>query len=241
MTGNAAFGNHLVYTYRFIFNDGREKEFVVNIDAGTMSVIRAHSEDHPEWARLSNFRCPHCPMKNLPDEDFCPVAVSLQEIIRFFSDSVSFEKVYLVIETGERKYSKNTSLQDGVSAIIGVLMVTSGCPVMGKLKPMARFHIPFATLDETEYRVLSMYLLAQYFRWKKGLTPDWEMEDLKRIYDDIKILNQNVVRKIADVEAMDTSINAVVVLNNFADYVTVSLDNEMLDEIEVLFRDYLRF
>lgn len=227
----------LYFNYKFSFSDGRKKEFKVKIDNSTLTSILPQKETLPEWTKLENFKCSHCPLDSTKNE-YCPVAVSLIDIIEFFSDSASYESCDLTIETEPRNYSKHTSLQTGVSGLIGILMVTSGCPVMGKLKPMVRFHLPFGTLEETEYRVLSMYLLAQYLIWKKGGTPDWEMQNLSKIYDDIRILNQNVCKRIADLEAKDTSINAVVVLNNFAEYVSFNLDEKMLDELEVLFKDY---
>lgn len=227
----------LFFNYNFNFSDGREKEFKIRIDNSTLTSILPKREELPEWTKLENFKCNHCPLDPQKNE-YCPVAVSLIDIIEFFSDSASYESVNLTIETEPRNYYKHTSLQTGVSGLIGILMVTSGCPVMGKLKPMVRFHLPFGTLEETEYRVLSMYLLAQYLIWKKGGSPDWEMQNLSKIYDDIRILNQNVCKRIADLEAKDTSINAVVVLNNFAEYVSFNLDEKMLDELEILFKDY---
>ncbi len=228
----------LNFTYRFLFKNGEEKKFSIFIDQTNLNNIKPEGIEYPEWTLMKNFRCPHCP---LPEDTnpYCPVAINLVDVIKFFSDALSYEQVEIMIETSARNYIKKTSLQDGVSAMIGVLMVTSGCPVMGKLKPMVRFHLPFATLEETEYRVLSMYLLAQFFLWKKGNEPDWDMNNLVNIYEDIKVLNLNVCKQIADLETKDTSINSVVVLNNFADYVSFSIDQKMLDEVEILFKDYL--
>jgi hypothetical protein len=117
-------------------------------------------------------------------------------------------------------------------------MVTSGCPIIGRLKSMVNFHLPFATLEETQIRVFSFYLLHQYIKWKKGYNPDWEMKELIKIYEDIRILNQNVSKKIANLELQDTSINSLVILNNFAEYVTFTLDEKILDEIESFIKDF---
>ncbi|MEI7811834.1 MAG: hypothetical protein WCJ01_05340 [Ignavibacteria bacterium] len=225
-------------TYRFNFTSGEVKEFRVDIDSSTLIALDTADQLKPEWTKYGSFRCPNCPV-NAADDEHCPVALKLEEIIRFFSDAASYEEVRLDIQTKERAYSKTTSMQDGVSGIIGILMVTSGCPVMGKLKPMVRFHMPFSTLLETEYRVMSMYMLAQFFRQKWGRNPDWQMKNLLSIYENIRILNQNVARRIASRETKDTSINSIVVLNNFADYVSVSIDEDMLHDIETLFLDYM--
>lgn len=227
----------LTYTYKFTLENGKEKSFTIHLDPTTLINIK-QDRLYPEWTKFKNFQCQHCTI-NSDQEESCPVAVNLEGVISFFSDFISFNKVNLSIETPQRSYMKSTSLQDAVSTLIGVLMPSSGCPVMGKLKPMVKNHLPFSSLQETEYRVLSMYLLAQYFRYKKGKTPDWDMKNLKTIYEDIKKLNQNVARQIARLEKNDTSINAVVVLNNFAEYVTIDLDENSLDEMEILFKDYL--
>ncbi len=119
-------------------------------------------------------------------------------------------------------------------------MVTSGCPIMEKLKPMVRHHLPFATTEETTYRVLSMYLLAQYFLYKRGKKPDWDLKGLVDIYDNIRTLNKAFCGRISHVEFKDAGINAVVILDNFADMVRYSIDKDNLDKIEVLFEAYLQ-
>lgn len=62
--------------------------------------------------------------------------------------------------TEERTYSKDTLLQQGLASLLGIVMTTSGCPVLEPLKPMVRFHLPFATLTETVYRMVSMCLVG---------------------------------------------------------------------------------
>ncbi len=225
------------FEYEFTFEDGSQKYFKVVIDEKKLLVKRDNDLLMPEWTKLKNFKCAHCPL----DENvtvYCPVAINLVDIIEEFYGCASYDRVEIKIKTEARQYFKKDSLQVGVSSLIGILMVTSGCPIMGKLKPMVKFHLPFATLEETEYRVLSMYLLAQYFLGKRGVPPDWEFENLTRIYEDIRKLNQNVCKRIADLEQKDTSINSVVVLNNFADYVSFNIDQKMMDEVEILFNDY---
>jgi hypothetical protein len=225
------------YSFKFKLADKKEKVFDVLIDPVTL-INRKPDKEFPDWTKSANFRCPNCPMEYGAEEN-CPVAVNLHEAIEFFSNFVSFEEVNVTIETPQRVYSKNTSMQDGVSSLFGVLMVTSGCPVIGMLRPMVRYHLPFSNLEETEYRVISMYLTAQYFRYKRGKEPDWNMNNLKKIYEEIKKVNLYVVREIAKHEKNDTSINSVIVLNNFAEYVTIDLDENTMEQIEVFFKDYL--
>ncbi len=227
----------ICFNYKFKFEDGKEIKFDIKIEPITMNLFRDVKE-YPEWAKLENFKCMHCPLD--PNEyKYCPVAINLNCVIKAFNKVNSFEKVFIEITSDDRGYFKKTDVQNGVSSLIGVLMVTSGCPIMAKLKPLVRFHLPFATLEETEFKVFSMYLLAQYLRFINGKTPDWKLAKLQKFYDDIKILNQNVASKIADLELRDASINAVVVLNNFADVVTFNIEEQDLTNFNLYFADYL--
>ena len=60
------------------------------------------------------------------------------------------------------------------------------------------------------------------------------MKNLYKIYDDIRLLNFNVAKKIAAIETKDTNINSLVILNNFAEYATLTLDEKTLEELENL-------
>ncbi|MFH0736392.1 MAG: hypothetical protein V1773_17745 [bacterium] len=226
------------FTFKFTYLDGKETVFNINIEPVTMNLLHKNDQELPEWVKLEKFKCSHCPLdteKNV----YCPVAVNLIDVIKEFNNVPSYEKVKIEVLSNERGYFKNADIQSGVSSLLGILMVTSGCPIMGKLKPMVRFHLPFATLEETEFKVFSMYLLAQFIRKVHGKEPDWELKNLAKIYDDIKILNQNVAAQIADLEARDASINSVVVLNNFADIVTFNLEDQDLSNFINYYKNYL--
>jgi len=145
----------IVYHYRFIFKDGPEKEFRVELDSKTLNIMQPAGRSCPEWTALGFFRCPNCSLEEDTNK-YCPVAVNLADVIDSFKGSASYEKVEVLVETDKRNYSKHTTLQRGVSSLIGIYMVSSGCPVMEKLKPMVRHHLPFATEEETKYRAISM-------------------------------------------------------------------------------------
>lgn len=230
-------GDVLKYRYTFIFQNGREKVFEILLDKKTLNIIRQSSEEPPEWARYENFECAEaeCAKRH---NDYCPLAVNMQDILQFFSDIPSYEKVTIRAEANERIYMKETSVQSGVGSLLGLIMPTSGCPVLAKLKPLVRFHLPFASIEETEFRVFSMYLLAQYVLMRQGREPDWEMKNLKDVYEQILRINRNVSSKIADLENKDASINAVVALDNFAQFVKSSLDESDLSDIEQLFKEW---
>jgi hypothetical protein len=100
--------------------------------------------------------------------------------------------------------------------------------------------LPFATLEETIYRVASMYLLAQYFRWKNGREPDWRFADLIRIYAEVTEVNRHFRDRLSGAMVNDATVNALVNLNCFADFAILSLEEDHLTRLELLFQAYLR-
>ncbi len=221
----------LFFKYRFMLPQ-EVKEFAVYLRKSDLSIINQPGEElEIEWAQLNNFACPNCPLDKTAHK-YCPVAQNLYRVIKEFGSFNSYEIVDVEVETVSRKFQKQTALQSGISSLIGILMPSSGCPIMGKLKPMLYTHLPFASLDETQTRVFSLYLLSQYIRFKKGFEPDWEMTNLIDIYDQISILNKNVSRQIVHLEEKDAGINGLIILNNFAEYVTFTINEKLVDEIE---------
>ena len=158
----------LEFIYNFIQENGSKKEFHIKLHSHSLALIHESYGELPIWANLEFSQCSNCTLKKAKHE-FCPVAANIVKITEFFKDSSSFEEVDIQLETEEREYSKRTSLQKGVSSMLGIIMVTSGCPILSKLKPMVRFHLPFANIEETIYRAVSMYLVKQFFSKRKGM------------------------------------------------------------------------
>jgi hypothetical protein len=227
------------YTYKFEFSDGKVKTFQVKLKENPLRLYRQKpfADNLPEWVKLSFQQCPNCPLTK-EHTKYCPVSASLLNIIDFFKNYNSYERVNLTIETKERSFNKLTSLQKGISSIIGIYMVTAGCPLLAKLKPMVRFHLPFADLKETRYRVLSMYLLGQYFKKQNGQDPDWELTSLTDLYEEIKIVNKSLCARLSKISKKDANLNALVQLDTFAETILFSVGRNNMDSLETLFEDY---
>ena len=229
----------LTYRYTFTFPNGIKRAFTIRLDNGTLQLIRPPSQTAPpEWAKLPYEKCPHCPLKD-EEHPHCPAALSLVDVVDVFSKALSYEEAEVCIETESRCYTKRTPLQKALSSLIGLYMVTSGCPIMGKLRPMVRHHLPFAKLDETFYRVLSMYLLAQYFVARRGRKADWELKELVTLYKDIVTLNRHFSKRLQQTSSGEASLNALIILDVFATSVSFSVSEHLLDELELLFQPYL--
>ena len=233
MTSNE---KQIKFLYTFSENGKVLKKFEIIIDPKTLRVISKPCKKFPQWTELTFNQCPNCPLD--PKEfTHCPVAANLVELVHFFNDSVSYKEVDVCIETPERAYCKRTSIQTGVSSILGIYMPASGCPILAHLKPMVRFHLPFANIQETMYRAMSMYLVKQYLRKKKGHEPDWNMQGLIDLYEEIHEVNSAFHKRLSCLEGEDANVNALVILDVFADYINFSLDEDHLSKIDNLFED----
>lgn len=228
----------LYYNYRFSFPSGKQKIFNIYLDPVSLDVLRVQSAAKPEWAKLNKFMCPNCPLESASHR-YCPLALNLVDIVDFFKNTNSYDRVEITVETKDRSFKKKTDVQGGLSSIMGILMAGSGCPILGKLKSMVRFHLPFATIDETEVRTISIYLMAQYVQYKKGLEPDWTLKKLKKIYADIEVVNRNVADKLSELEKHDANVNSVVILNNFAAAVHIYLDDMNITKVESFIKEFI--
>ncbi|MBU0558115.1 MAG: hypothetical protein KJ799_14295 [Bacteroidetes bacterium] len=227
----------LHYRYNFTFDDGTEKEFIITLD-DDLNLVENSMKNFPDWAKLINIKCPNCPL-DFKTVEYCPLAVNLADVIDFFKDMPSFEKAKINCETNERWTSKHTTVQSGISSLMGIIMASGGCPIIGKLKPLVRFHLPFASIEETEYRVLSMYVLEEYFNYLEGKEPDWKLEKLKATYDQIQIVNRNIIDKIYDLEMHEACTNAVIALGNFADFISINLEDRDITHVRNFVKDFI--
>ena len=148
-------GDRIQFHYKFIFPNNIVKTFEVELDGQTLAVQTAPKDSYPEWTRLSHRQCTNCPLRE-ETHPRCPVAQNLVDIIEFFKHVVSHEEVNVEISTDARTYKKRTAVQNALSSLIGIYMVTSGCPILDKLSPLVGTHLPFASLEEPAYRAISM-------------------------------------------------------------------------------------
>jgi hypothetical protein len=225
-------------TYVVDFLDGQQLVIPLDLDPKSLD-LQISVESPPDWTRLEFEQCPNCPLD--PEvHEFCPVAVNMSSALMVFNDYLSYEMVSVTIETAERRYQKKVALQDAISSLIGIIMATSGCPVMDHLRPMVRTHLPFASRTESVYRVISMYLMAQYFRKERGMEPDWDLKHLVELYDEIGKVNHAFSNRMFAQYEKDANINALVILKYVAELLTGTLQNNSLDNMESYFATWLK-
>jgi hypothetical protein len=201
--------------YRFHLAAGREMEFRVRLDPATFEAVESTPAVLPDWTALSFHRCPNCPL-DPATRPHCPAALRFVQIVEKLGDMSPYVNVQVDVTTPERTYSAPRSLQKGLSSLVGLLMATCGCPRTRFLTPMARFHLPFSTDEETLYRTSTMYLLAQYFRFKQGEKPDLELEGLSDLYRELQVVNDSMTERLREGARRDTASHAIVSLDLFS-------------------------
>ncbi len=225
--------------YKFKMADARSINFEILLSPKRLDYQSISNEEKPLWTNLGFHMCEGCKLAGTGVKH-CPVAVNLQDIVTTFKSDISYDMIDLSIETAERTYSKEqVTMQSGLSSILGIIMVTSGCPTLDHLRPMVATHLPFASIDESIYRAMSMYLLAQFTRAKNGLEPDWTLSGLSHIYSQIDAINRSMVKRLQAATEEDASLNAVVILDSFAKLVPMSIEGSF-GGMEDLFWPYLK-
>jgi len=222
--------------YIFKFPDQREEKIDLHLNPQTLDLINEIPEKLPSWTKLEFHQCPNCSL-TIQTHPNCPLAIHLVKPFSIFDNLLSYETIRVDIVTNQRISFKDISAQKGMSSIMGLIMATSGCPHMGFFKPMARFHLPLATSEETVYRAVSMYLLAQYFLHINGDPVDLELKGLKKIYSNIQLINRAMFERLRAISNKDVSINALVILDAHAQTVPLDIDDS-LQEIRSLFTPY---
>ncbi|MCJ7546297.1 MAG: hypothetical protein MUP30_05665, partial [Deltaproteobacteria bacterium] len=219
--------------YYFTLPEGVREVFNLQIDAQELELVGGMPDVLPSWAKLDFHQCPNCPLT--PDTyPHCPLTAHLVDIVRRFEGLVSYSEIQVDVMTAERFITQETTVQRGMSSLMGLVMATSGCPHMAFFKPMARFHLPFASAEETVYRATSMYLLAQYFLHKEGHPADLDLTGLREIYNNIEIVNVAVAKRLRTATEADSAINAIILLDIYTKAIPVVIE-ESLEEIRYLF------
>ena len=156
------------------------------------------------------------------------MARNLAVVVDTFQDKDPTESVAMEVVTDERTYRKEAPLQEGLYSLVGLTMATCDCPYLRFLRPMARFHLPFATSNETAVRSVSLYLLRQYFVAKRGGDPDYTLEELKAFYADIGEVNIGMAARIRSASERYTQAKVIVILDTFAQLLSDQVNHKLL-------------
>lgn len=217
--------------YRFQFPDGRSESLDV-------ADVAAQGEP-PAWTELAFHQCANCPLTPAAAPR-CPMAVRLVPLVTLFQKVRSYDDVTAQVESEERTVTKRTTVQKVLRSLMGLLSASSDCPRIEFLKPMAHYHLPFSSSEETIYRVVSTYLLAQHFLRQEGKAADAGLDGLKAYYRELQQVNQGMAARLGAIrdEQGDSSVNALVLLDLFAQSLPDSIDAQ-LEELRPAFQEFL--
>jgi hypothetical protein len=214
--------------YRFVLPDGRREAFDLYFDARDFRLLNPHPAELPFWTALGCNQCENCPLQ-AEAQPHCPVAVHLVGVIGRLEQLVSYDQVRVDVQTAERTVSQETTAQQALSSLLGLIIATSGCPRTDFLRPMARFHLPLSSETETIYRSVTMYALAELLRAGNGATPDARLDGLKRAYEELHRVNRGLARRIGAATGSDPARNAVVLLDAYTTLLPDAIERSLAD------------
>ena len=219
--------------YRFILPDGSHERFDLFFDSHDFKLLNPHPPQLPFWTALTCNQCENCPLK-VAEHPQCPVAVQLVGVIEKLERVVSYDQVRVDVRTTERLVSQETSAQQALSSLLGLIMAASGCPRTAFLRPMARFHLPLSNEPETIFRAVAAYALDQMLHMN-GAAPDVTFSGLKDAYAELHKVNRGIARRLGAATRNDPARNAVVLLDAYTTLLPAAID-QSLAEMRPLFR-----
>jgi len=220
-------------TYKFHEKDKAEIIVKLSFDDKTYHVLLPHDTPRPDWAKLEFHKCSNCNIDGEPK--YCPAAVSIAHFLPEFSNAFSYTQAVVEVETTNRVVVSKTPLQSAIASMFGLTLAASGCPRTAFLRPMARFHLPFATQRETVFRSLGAWLLTEYMR--KATTGDdspLNFDGLKEAYTQVSIVNATLAERLRAVVKHDAALNAVIILDTFALITPDNVDGGFEDILNIM-------
>jgi len=219
-------------TYRIKLDEKTTEVFEFVLDGESGDLVTETPVNPPAWTALDFRQCSHCPLQKA-EYSHCPIALQLYKIIERFHNTSSIDEVELEVITEERRILQTLPLQRAIGSMLGLVSPTCGCPKMAYMKPMARFHLPLASEEETLFRVAGMYLLSQHLLAETVV----DFSGLKMIYEDLHILNKALATRLRGATESDSSKNAIALLDMYSNLVPMMIDDQ-LPELKNLFSAY---
>jgi hypothetical protein len=219
--------------YRFDLPDGSQKSLDFTFGAADFRLANAPPDAPPFWTELKFNQCANCPL-NAAEHPHCPAALQMASAIEPLKALVSFDTVGVTVTQAERTIYAETTAQQAMSSVLGLIMATAGCPWTDRFRPMARFHLPFASEAETLYRSVSMFLLA---RELKGTSGAQGFAALEELYKNLHVVNRDMSRRLGAATRTDPARNAMALLDAYTALLPAALECS-LEELKPLFESW---
>ncbi|MBF0094062.1 MAG: hypothetical protein HQL34_05905 [Alphaproteobacteria bacterium] len=220
-------------TYTFRFAGDQSAHVPLSFDRATFELRPSGTGGTLAWTALEFCRCAHCPL-TAARSPRCPFARAIAEIIPHFETFYSYEETIVEVATAQRTIVARCPLQNGMAALIGLIGATCGCPLLAFLRPMARFHLPFASEEETMYRAVATDLLRQYLSSGPDRDGPATLDGLRRRYEAAAEVNMGMAARIRTGSGKDAAINGLIILDTFAQAAPYVIDGK-LEELRYVF------
>lgn len=215
---------HYTIDYKLELENGSVLSHSIDVHKDFQISRLSESEKLPEWAKLENGKCEGC---NLSGSEYCPIAARLASPVQRFSGLVSHTPVRATVTTPERTYVKNVDAQEALRGLFGLIMATSGCPSMKPFRYMARYHLPFSSLEETVSRITSSYLLRQYYLHPERGEIPVDFRDIEGMYQTMVSLNEGMSRRLKNSTMAEGAVNAIVILSAYSTLIPMMMQKEL--------------
>jgi hypothetical protein len=220
--------------YGFDLPDGSKKHVDLRFDPKNFRLINEVPAEPPFWTELKFSQCANCPLSG-DEHRHCPSALHMAPAVESLKELVSFDTVGVTVTQPERTVHAETSAQQALSSVLGLIMATSGCPWTDRLRPMARFHLPFASEAETVYRSVCMFLLARELLGRELPGADASgFAQLKDLYENLHVVNRDMSRRLGAATRTDPARNAMALLDSYTTLLPAALESS-LQELKPLF------
>ncbi|HEX7563658.1 MAG TPA: hypothetical protein VF396_10455 [Bradyrhizobium sp.] len=221
--------------YRFDLPDGSQRFLDFTFDATGFRLANPPPAAPPFWTALKFSQCANCPL-NEAEHPHCPAALQMVSAIEPLKALVSFDKLGVTVRQAERTIYAETTAQQAMSSVLGLIMATAGCPWTDRFRPMARFHLPFASEAETVYRSVCMFLLA---REMGAVGAASGFGALRELYENLHVVNRDMSRRLGAATQTDPARNAMALLDAYVTLLPAALETS-LAELKPLFDAWIR-
>lgn len=177
----------------------------------------------PVWTELAQSRCEGCPL----EASHCPAAADLAPVIDALKDVFSVERVVVTVRWSGRELRKETDSQELVRSLVGLILASSACPILSRMKPLAALHQPFASFDETLFRAVGLHLIRAFLDKTDGRDADFALDDLRRHYDDVARVNRGLAKRVRSLGAGDAGVNGLINLFSMGMLVSDQLEDRL--------------
>jgi hypothetical protein len=96
------------------------------------------------------------------------------------------------------------------------------------------------TPDESTYRMISMYLTAQYFLQEAGLEADFRLRGFRALLRDVRQTNQALCDRMRGLYISDATLNALTALASMGEITEISIAAQDLERLRKLFLSQYR-